>query len=190
MAKPTQPSSDGDSEDAVGIEPQRFRDMMSRVCSPVTIVTTADDAGPHGATASSFSSLSQDPPLITVAFDRRSALLNRILVTRRFGINLLGHAQEDLAMLFSARDVDRFDGTVWHYASGLPRIDDVAGWIECSLYDAVPGGDHLLLLGLVTDAGKVEMPPLVYAYRTFGTHSNYAERSRRAIVDHISACSY
>ncbi len=54
------------------IEPQRFRDLMAAVCAPVTVVTTRDDDRPHGATVSSFGSLSREPPLITVAFDHRS----------------------------------------------------------------------------------------------------------------------
>ena len=45
---------------------------MAAVCTPVTVVTTADEDGPHGATVSAFASLSLRPPLVTVALDRRS----------------------------------------------------------------------------------------------------------------------
>ena len=31
---------------------QVFRDLMAAVCAPVTVVTTADEAGTHGATVS------------------------------------------------------------------------------------------------------------------------------------------
>jgi flavin reductase (DIM6/NTAB) family NADH-FMN oxidoreductase RutF len=174
-----------------GIDPKRFRDLMARVCAPVTIVTTTDGDGPHGATASSFAALSQDPPLITVAFDRRSALLARIVAAGRFGVNLLHHGQEDLAMRFASRGTggERFTGTSWHTDTGLPRLDDAAGWVTCELYDTVEGGDHLLLIGLVTKACNVERPPLVYANRTFGTHSRFTERPRRPIIDHITACT-
>ena len=176
---------------AAGIDPKNFRDLMSRVCAPVTIVTTADDDGPHGATASSFAALSQDPPLITVAFDRRSALLQRIRSSGRFGINLLGHGPDDLAMVFASRGAgaERFNSTSWHHDTGQPRIDGAAGWVACELYDTVEGGDHLLRFGLVTRVSKAELPPLVYAHRTFGTHSRYAERPRRPIIDQIAACA-
>lgn len=174
-----------------GIDPTRFRDLMAQVCAPVTIVTTADGDGPHGATASSFASLSMDPPLITVAFDRKSALLSRIVASGRFGVNLLHHRQEDLAMRFASRGAgaERFNGTAWHTDTGLPRLDDAAGWVTCELYNTVEGGDHLLLIGLVTKACTVERAPLVYANRTFGTHSRFAERPRRPIIDHITACT-
>lgn len=176
---------------SAGIDAKDFRDLMSRVCAPVTIVTTVDHDGPHGATASSFAALSQEPPLITVAFDRRSALLQRIRTSGRFGVNVLGHGQDDLAMVFASRGAGagRFAGISWHYDSGLPRVDGSAGWVSCDLFDTVEGGDHLLLFGLVTRMSKAELPPLVYAHRTFGTHSRYSERPRHPITDQIAACA-
>jgi len=172
-----------------GIDRERALDLMAGVCTPVTIVTTSDAEGPHGATVSSFAGLSLEPPLVTVAFDRQSSLLKRILNTGQFGVNLLGHGQDELAMLFARRGADRFADTPWHYDGGLPRIDGAAGWIACDLYNAVDGGDHLLLFGLVTRTSVAQLPPLVYAHRTFGTHSRHAERPRRPIVDQITACS-
>lgn len=172
-----------------GVDPRRFRDLMAGVCAPVTIVSTTVADAPHGATVSSFASLSLEPPLITVAFDRRSTLLAQIQQAGRFGVNLLGYGQDDLATLFARRGADRFTGTEWHFDSGLPRLDGAAGWIVCELDRVVEGGDHLLLFGLVTDASRRELPPLIYAHRTFGTHSRYAERPRPLIIDQIAACA-
>ncbi|MFY9767733.1 MAG: flavin reductase family protein [Mycobacterium sp.] len=172
-----------------GIDRERALELMAGVCTPVTIVTTTDAQGPHGATVSSFAGLSLDPPLITVAFERQSSLLRRILTVGQFGVNLLGHGQDDLAMLFARRGADRFAGMPWHYDAGLPRIDGAPGWVACDLYNTVEGGDHLLLLGMVTRAHHAQLPPLVYAHRTFGTHSRHAERPRHPIVDQLIACS-
>lgn len=88
-------------------------------------------------------------------------MLGRIEAAGRFGVNLLGHDKEDFAMAFARRDVDRFN--------------------------SVPGGDHQMLFGFVTGACRTELPPLVYAHRTFGTHSRYSERPRPIIVDQIAA---
>ncbi len=173
-----------------GIDRQRALELMAGICAPVTIVTAADTHRPYGATVSSFAALSLEPPLVTVAFERQSTLLQRILDAGRFGVNLLGHGQDDLAVLFARRGADRFSCTAWHYDYGLPRIDGAAGWAACDLYNVIDGGDHLLLLGLITRAQHVQLPPLVYAHRTFGTHSRHAERPRRPIVDQIIACSH
>ena len=172
------------------VDAQQFRDLMTGVCAPVTVVTTTIDGIPHGATVSSFASLSLDPPLISVAFDRKSALLAKIQESGRFGVSLLGSAQDDLAMVFARRSPDRFAGVDWHMSAGLPRLTQAAGWIDCDLYQTVEGGDHLLLFGLVVTCSHSALPPLVYAHRTFGTHSKYAERPRRPITDHIAAFSW
>jgi flavin reductase (DIM6/NTAB) family NADH-FMN oxidoreductase RutF len=171
------------------IDQQRFRDLMAGVCAPVTVVTTSIDGVPYGATVSSFASLSLDPPLISVAFDRGSALLGQIRQAGRFGVNLLGHAQDELAMTFARRGVDRFAAADWFADDDLPRLAQAAGWMVCDLHQTVEAGDHLMLFGRVHAASRTELPPLIYAHRTFGTHSRFAERPRPRIVDSISACA-
>lgn len=166
---------------------QQFRNLMAAVCAPVTVVTTTVEGVPAGATVSSFASLSLDPPMISVAFDRRSMLLEQIRRTDRFGVNLLAHTQEEIARLFARRGVDRFAGIAWHQAEGLPRLDEAAGWMVCDLRQTVEAGDHLLLFGLVAKAAQTDCAPLVYAHRTFGTHSRYAQRPRKPITDQIAA---
>jgi flavin reductase (DIM6/NTAB) family NADH-FMN oxidoreductase RutF len=172
-----------------GINPRRFRDLMAAVCAPVTVVTTTDADRPYGATVSSFASLSLEPPLVTIALDHRSGLLTHILETGRFGVNLLGHAQTELATLFAQRGADRFAETTWHLDRGLPRLDGAAGWVVCGVHNVVAGGDHELILGRVEAASRAELPPLIYAHRTFGTHSRYDRRPRTLIVDQIAACA-
>ncbi|MEZ0353742.1 flavin reductase family protein [Mycobacterium sp. pR1184] len=168
---------------------QHFRDLMAGVCAPVSLVTTADHDGPHGATVSSLASVSLRPPLVSIALDRKSTLLARILGSKRFGVNVLGRAQDDLAVVFASRGVDRFHHACWSMADGLPRIEGAVGWAACDLNQAVEAGDHLLLIGLVRDAASSPQPPLIYGHRTFGTHSQFQQRPRKPITDHIAACT-
>ncbi|GAA5156459.1 MULTISPECIES: flavin reductase family protein [Amycolatopsis] len=168
---------------------QHFRDLMAGVCAPVTVVTTSDEDGPHGATVSSLASVSLRPALLSIALDRRSSLLSRITGSGRFGINVLNAGQEDVATAFARRDVDRFAVTGWSTSHGLPRLDGTAGWAACDLWQTVEAGDHLILVGRVTHAASVQLAPLVYGYRTFGTHSRFSSRPRRPIADHIAALS-
>jgi flavin reductase (DIM6/NTAB) family NADH-FMN oxidoreductase RutF len=168
---------------------QHFRDLMAAVCAPVAIVTTADRDGPHGATVSSLASVSLRPPLISIALDRQSALLARVLASARFGVNVLGCAQDDVASLFARRGVDRFDNVGWSMSGGLPRLEGAVGWAACELHQTVEAGDHVLLIGLVLDAASSPQPPLIYGHRTYGTHSRFQQRPRRPIVDHIAACA-
>ena len=171
---------------------QAFRDLMAAVCAQVTVVTAAED-GPHGSTVSAFASLSLRPPMITVALDRGSRTLGPILRTGRFGVNVLGHGQAEIARLFarpSADRADRFAAADWHYDHGLPRLAGAPAWLVCDLAQAVEGGDHLLLLGAVGEAAARTAPPLLYGHRAYGTHSGFASRPRRPIDDLIAACSH
>jgi flavin reductase (DIM6/NTAB) family NADH-FMN oxidoreductase RutF len=168
---------------------QDFRDLMAAVCAPVTVVTTVDEDGPHGTTVSAFASLSLHPPLVTVALDQHSALLARIAKTGRLGVNVLGSADDELALRFARGGTDRFAGVGWSLAQGLPRLDGAAGWAACELRQAVDGGDHRLLIALVGHAESHPVPPLVYGHRTFGTHSGFARRPRRPVAELIAACS-
>jgi flavin reductase (DIM6/NTAB) family NADH-FMN oxidoreductase RutF len=169
---------------------QVFRDLMAAVCAPVTVVTTTDEDGPHGTTVSAFASLSLSPPLVTVALDRRSALLARVLGTGRLGVNVLSSGDDEIALRFArATGADRFAGVPWTLSHGLPRLDCAAAWAACELRQTVDGGDHLLLIGLVVDAQSRPAAPLVYGHRTFGTHSGFASRPRRPIDDAIAACA-
>jgi flavin reductase (DIM6/NTAB) family NADH-FMN oxidoreductase RutF len=166
-----------------------FRDLMAAVCAPVTVVTAAQQ-GPFGTTVSAFASLSLRPPMITAALDRGSRLLEPLLQTGRFGVNVLGHSQDETARLFAQPSVDRFAAADWHYDHGLPRLSGAPGWLVCELARAVRGGDHMLLLGTVLEAEIRSAPPLVYGHRIYGTHSRFAARPRSPIADLIAACSH
>ena len=168
---------------------QAFRDLMAAVCAQVTIVTATED-GPFGTTVSAFASLSLRPPMITVALDRGSRLLGPVLRTRRFGVNVLGQGQEEIARLFAQRSAERFTAVDWHYDHGLPRLPGAPAWLACELSQAVEGGDHMLLLGTVCEAAARTAPPLVYGHRAYGTHSGFAARRRRPVTDLIAACSH
>ena len=77
---------------------------------------------------------------------------------------------------FATRNVDRFGQSSWELAHGMPRLAACASWLACDLAQAVEGGDHMLLLGLVTEAEKTAAAPLIYSERIFGTHSVLLER--------------
>lgn len=168
---------------------QQFRDLMAGVCSPVSVVTTANRDGPHGATVGSLASLSLRPALVSIALDRRSRLLGRILATGRFGVNVLSAGQDDIATVFARPDADRFGACSWSWSRDLPRLDGAAGWAVCELWQTWEAGDHLLLAGQVNHAVSSLLPPLIYVHRIFGTNSRLPIRSRIPITELIAACA-
>ncbi|MFF2313023.1 flavin reductase family protein [Streptomyces albidoflavus] len=155
---------------------QAFRDVMAAVASPVAVVTALDGSRPHGTTVSAFASLSLTPPMVLVSLDQRSHLLAVIRRSGRFGVNVLGARQADLASGFARPGLGKFDGIDWSPSEELPRLPDAAAWIAAEVADYVDAGDHTVLLAHVTAAepGEGSLRPLTYHRRSFGTHNPLA----------------
>ena len=156
---------------AESVSSTAFRDAMAEVCSPVTVVTTLHDGVAHGTTVSAFASLSLDPPMVTVALDHGSELLAKVRQTGRLGVNVLGSGQDDLAVAFARKGVDKFAGVGWRLDRGLPHLDRSVVWLECDVADVAVGGDHVVILAAVRSVSVAPAAPLIYHRRRFGTHA-------------------
>lgn len=152
-----------------------FREVMAAVCTPVSVVTALDDGRPHGTTVSAFASLSMAPPMVLVSLDRRSELLAVVRRTNAFGLNVLSSVQSGLAANFARKGEGKFAGQPWDAIHGVPRLPGTCGFLACEVAQAVDGGDHIVLLGLVTAAEPCEGAPLTYHTRVFGTHAALQE---------------
>lgn len=148
-----------------------FIDALAWVCTPVSVVTSHHEGRPHGTTVSAFCSLSLDPPMVLVSLDQESDLLAMVSDSGRFGVNVLGHDQGELARRFARKGADKFDGVEWDLHRGVPRLAGAATWLACELERLLEGGDHLVAYGLVEHAESTPGDPLLYRNRSFGTLS-------------------
>ncbi len=153
------------------LDPNDFRNAMSRFASGVTIVTTNDPGGRRvGFTASAFSSLSLNPPLVLVCLDRRAECFEAFQATSMMAINILAMGQDDIAMRFATRGADKFGSTrtTAGTATGMPLIDGALAQVECRVHERVEGGDHVILVGEVLRAASSDAEPLLHYNRNFG----------------------
>jgi flavin reductase (DIM6/NTAB) family NADH-FMN oxidoreductase RutF len=133
------------------IVPGLFRQTLGQWASGVTIITTSREGAPHGMTASSFSSLSLEPPLVLVSVDQRARLHQLLPETGRYGVSILARGQEALSTHFAGRPSK--DLTIpWVEAEGLPFLDGALAHLACDVFEAVPGGDHIIYIGRITHA--------------------------------------
>jgi flavin reductase (DIM6/NTAB) family NADH-FMN oxidoreductase RutF len=144
-----------------------FRETLSGVPTPVSVVTAYARARPFGTTVGSFCSLSLEPPMVMIALDRLSKTLDAIRESRRFGVNILSAEQAGPARAFATKESDKFGEIRWHVESGLPRLAEATGWLVCDLDKAYPGGDHIIVTGLVRHCEITEASPLIYHRRRF-----------------------
>jgi len=142
-----------------------LREVMRSFPTGVTIVAACDAHGaPYGLTVNSFTSVSLDPPLVLVCIGRSSSCHDRLERASRFAVNILSARQGPLASRFAADPTDgRFDGVEWSRRdSGVPVIEGVVSWLDCTMHEVVTGGDHSILLGRVESSTTYDRAPLVF----------------------------
>jgi flavin reductase (DIM6/NTAB) family NADH-FMN oxidoreductase RutF len=146
------------------VDPLAFRDVCSRFVTGVCVVTSFGPDGPSGMTANAVTSLSLEPPLMIVCFDKSARTLGAVEHSRRFAIQFLGHDQEEVAGVFASKRPERekFDGLAWSDRAGVPSIDGCVAGLGCELREMVAGGDHLIAIGDVVDLWAGGGEPLVF----------------------------
>lgn len=141
------------------------REVLSRFCSGITVVTAMTDDGPIGFTCQSFASLSLDPPLVSFNPARTSTTWPLIRDAGNFCINVLSVEQKDISNAFARPGADRFAGVRWSPApSGAPILDGCIAWADCTVWAEYDGGDHTIVAALIhaLDEGNDEDPLLFY----------------------------
>lgn len=149
-----------------------FRDAMASFPSGVTIVTTTDPDGRWwGFTATSFCSVSMDPPLVLVCLAATAECHAVFAAARSWVVHVLHPDHADLAIRFATRGADKFaDAQFRTDDRGLPVLENACVTLTCSLHARHPAGDHTILLGRVehTRVNEAERPT-VYFRRSFHT---------------------
>ena len=145
-----------------------FREALGCFVTGVTVVTCLDSAdNPVGATASSFNSVSLDPPLILFSLGNHMRSLCAYEASKYFAVNVLCLEQEDISKQFASQEVqDKWEG-VRHSVSNLrcPLIEDSMATFECESWKKYDGGDHIIFVGRVIRAQRVDADDPLLFYR-------------------------
>ncbi|WP_299183279.1 flavin reductase [uncultured Neptuniibacter sp.] len=153
-----------------------FRRALSQFPTGVTVITALDDSGePVGVTASSFNSVSIDPPLILWSIDKGAYSLDTFRDTEFFAVNVLGRDQVSTSNNFASRGEDKFANASYSAGiGGAPVLDDYAAQFECKTWAVYEGGDHLILVGEVVDYRYNDgREPLVFARGSYAVSSTH-----------------
>lgn len=173
---------DTDSTDPAGpagfpsVPADSYRAVMRHWPSGVTVITMPAADGPHGMTASAFTSVSVDPPMILIVVDRRWRSHAFIESAGAFCVNILSTTQSDVSDRFAGRHgdlPDRFAGVPTTTAvTGSPCLVEALGYLDCVVVQAHPAGDHTIFIGRVVASrvGEVAEPLLFHntRYRRLG----------------------
>jgi len=133
--------------------------------SGVTAVCAQTAEGlPVGMAASSFTSVSMDPPLVSICVQDTSTTWPVLRRMSRLGVSVLGAGQDAAARSLAARNADRFAGLDWEPTSdGGVLVRGASAWLDCTVHEEVPAGDHVIvLLRIHALAAWPDSTPLVF----------------------------
>src|SRR5262249_57704135 len=123
----------------------------------------APDGRPSGLTASAFTSVSLEPPMVLVCIDHNASAYQTFMESSWFAVNMLAKGQEHLSRRFATTGADKFDGVAFREGQArLPIIEEVVAALECRVVHRYAGGDHTIFVGQVEGAWVAGGVPLVY----------------------------
>lgn len=170
---------DRDPGDTGGISARSYRALMRHQAGAVAIVATQAGNVRAGLTATAFSSLSDQPPMLLVCVQRKAGAHDLMVQSKVFSVNILAADQQAVAVRFSGnsgvRGDERFEGQAWgRLKTGAPVLDHALAALDCELIESHRFTTHTIFIGRVVDGiTRSEAEPLLY-FR--GDYWNLGER--------------
>jgi flavin reductase (DIM6/NTAB) family NADH-FMN oxidoreductase RutF len=138
----------------------------------VAIITAMYEGQRYGMTVNSFTSISLDPPMISLALKRLTHTHELVEKSGEFSVTVLASNQSDLSDRFAGKTpniADRFEGVeVEKLLIDAPLIKGGIAFFNCRVVNSTPIGENSLFVAEVIAArGQGEGDPLVYHNRVF-----------------------
>ncbi|MFJ8536044.1 flavin reductase family protein [Streptomyces sp. NPDC093591] len=149
----------------------QLRRVMGQFVTGVCAVSTRFDTPSgvrHDAIAvNSFTSVSLDPPLVSMYLRADSTFLDRVRTSGQWAVSFLGNRARSLVGVLTTPAAQRpavEDAADWAVGphTGCLVLPDGPGTLECALHLTQPLGDHVLVVGRVLGAVGRDHEPLVF----------------------------
>ncbi|MEU4693886.1 flavin reductase family protein [Actinoplanes sp. NPDC023714] len=162
------------------LDPVRLRQAFGVFPSGVVAVAATVDGRKTGLAASSFTSVSLDPPLVSVSIANTSKTWPDLRRADHLGVTVLAAHHGAVCRRLAGPVEHRFDGVKTQVTdAGAITVDDGLARFDCTIYREVEAGDHtivLLRLHAVDHAGDEAGGPLVFHRSGFGSLSPYKKK--------------
>ncbi|MEM9603203.1 MAG: flavin reductase [Pseudomonadota bacterium] len=164
-----------------------LRDALSAFATGVTIITARDGQGePIGMTASSFNSVSMEPPLVLWSVTKTAWSGDAFRAADHFAVHVLASDQSGLSNTFARPGEDKFGQVrVTDNAHGVPVLADTAARFDCRQWAVYEGGDHWIIVGEVLHFERQKREGLVFCNGGYAT-STPIRPPRSPDVDAVS----
>jgi flavin reductase (DIM6/NTAB) family NADH-FMN oxidoreductase RutF len=157
-----------------------MRNFATGVCVATTYSHRVDGRHHDAVTINSLTSVSLDPPLVSLCLRLDSMFLADLLATKKWALSILDSGTRELARLLAkdratrAPTVSALRASPGRHTGAL--VLDSASWLECVLWDSFDLGDHTLVVGEVVAADERRHgPALVFLHGRYHALDGRAE---------------
>lgn len=141
---------------------RKFRSVMGRFATGVTIVSYERDGVPTGMTANAFLSVSLSPQLILISARNESRFCQTVRIGTRFCVNFLSKEQEQVSGHFGGRPLEGLE-VPFSYEQDVPVIGGSLAHIVVRTAAIHEAGDHQLYVAEVEQIREDEAAePLLF----------------------------
>jgi flavin reductase (DIM6/NTAB) family NADH-FMN oxidoreductase RutF len=154
------------------LDPEQLRHAMRAWTTGVTVVTATHDGQQYGMTVNSFTSISLDPPLVSLALRKLTHTHELVEKSGEFAVTILAAEQKELSDRFAGKHPeikDRFAGVaVEVLAIRAPLIKGGLAFFNCRVLNSIAVGENTLFVAEVIAAqGDGQGDPLAYHNRVY-----------------------
>jgi flavin reductase (DIM6/NTAB) family NADH-FMN oxidoreductase RutF len=152
-------------------EPESFRYAMRAWTTGVAIILAAHEGESYGMTINSFTSLSLDPPLVTVVLKNDTRIFELVNRSHAFTVNILSDSQKEMAENLAGKlhGAERMSSLATQtLTSGASVLTEGLAWLDCRVFHTYAAGVNMLFVAEVTGAHvRSTDNPLVYHDRKY-----------------------
>jgi flavin reductase (DIM6/NTAB) family NADH-FMN oxidoreductase RutF len=136
------------TDPAAALDAATYRAIFRHHPAGVCVVTADAGSGPAALTATSLTSLSLDPPLVSFAVAARASSWPTLRDAQTLVVHLLAAGQQDAARHFATPGIDRFaPPTRWsRLPTGEPILADPPVKLRCAVVERLAVGDHTIVV--------------------------------------------
>jgi 3-hydroxy-9,10-secoandrosta-1,3,5(10)-triene-9,17-dione monooxygenase reductase component len=183
------------SAETFNFDAREFRSALGQFATGVTVVTAPDgENGYIGTTASSFNSVSMDPPLILWSIDNSARSLPAYEQAEHFVVNVLAADQVGLSNHFARQQEDKFADLDFDLnANAVPVLRGCSAYFHCKTRYMYEGGDHTIIVGEVLQFEASDRDGLLFhqgRYSVSDAHPVVAAAEPEALAEKSFAANY
>jgi flavin reductase (DIM6/NTAB) family NADH-FMN oxidoreductase RutF len=154
------------------LDSEQLRRAMRAWTTGVTVVTATHTGQQYGMTVNSFTSISLEPPLVSLALKKLTHTHELVEKSGEFAVTILSSVQKELSDRFAGKHPeikDRFEGVPTETLSiNAPLLKGGIAYFNCRVVNSISIGENTLFVAEVIAAqGDGTGEPLVYHNRVY-----------------------